>query len=481
MSHLHKIIDGADFLNQSILSINDFLYSKLIIIIILLVGIVFTIRGRGMQFTFLPEMFRVLTDKATIDGKGKKGVSSFQAFTISAASRIGTGNIAGVATAIALGGPGAVFWMWIMALVAAASSFVESTLAQLYKIQDGENFRGGPAYYMERGLKARWMGIIFAIAITLCYAFVFNAVQTNTIAASMDNSFGVNKIFVGIGVVLLTAMIIFGGIKRIVSVTQWLVPVMAIAYIGVALLIIALNITALPSVFALIFEEAFNFKAGIGGLIGGAILQGFKRGLFSNEAGLGSAPNAAATANVTHPVKQGLIQTLGVFVDTMLVCTSTAAIVLLSDAYKTAGTNSRIDITQQSLISQLGDWAGIFLTIAIFLFAFSSVIGNYYYGETNLEFIKKSKTLMVFYRILVLAFVMFGALAEVSLVWNLADFFMAIMALINLIAIFLLQGKAFRLLKDYRRQRKEGKDPVFHAESMPDLDNIDIWKKENKD
>lgn len=469
-----------DWLDNFILTVNDYLYSYVIIAIILIVGIFFTVRGRGMQFTLFPEMFRVLTDKATIDGKGKKGVSSFQAFTISAASRIGTGNIAGVATAIALGGPGAVFWMWVMALIAAASSFVESTLAQLYKIRDGNDFRGGPAYYMQRGLNKRWMGIAFAIAITLCYGFVFNAVQTNTIAASMGNSFGFDKVWVGIVVVILTAMIIFGGVQRIVQVTQWLVPVMAIAYIGIAIVIIILNFTSLPSVFALIFEKAFTFEAGAGGAVGAAIMQGFKRGLFSNEAGLGSAPNAAATANVSHPVKQGLIQTLGVFVDTMLVCAATAAIVLLSGVYQNVdGQNSRVDITQESLVVQLGDWAGIFLTVAIFMFAFSSVIGNYYYGETNLDFIKKSKKMMLFYRLLVLGFVMFGAMAKVSLVWNLADFFMAIMALINLVAIFMLNKTAFRLLKDYRAQRKKGKDPVFYADTMPDLKNIECWDRKD--
>lgn len=471
-----------DQLDKMILNINDYLYSYVIIAIILIVGIFFTIRGRGMQFTLIPEMFRVLTDKATVEGKGKKGVSSFQAFTISAASRIGTGNIVGVAAAITIGGAGAVFWMWVMALVAAASSFVESTLAQLYKVKDGNDFRGGPAYYMQLGLQKRWMGIIFAIAITLCYAFVFNAVQTNTIATTFNTSFGINEVWMGIIVVILTSLIIFGGVQRIVQVTQWLVPIMAIAYILIALIVIVLNVTALPAMFQLIFKEAFTFDAGTGGLVGAAVMQGFKRGLFSNEAGLGSAPNAAATANVSHPVKQGLIQTLGVFVDTMLVCTATAAIVLLGGVYGTNATSdSRVDITQQSLVGQLGDWAGIFLTIALFMFAFSSVIGNYYYGETNLEFIKKSKKLMFTYRLIVLGCVMFGAVAKVALVWDLADLFMAIMALINLIAIFLLNKTAFRLLKDYRAQRKKGQDPVFYADQMPDLKNIECWDRHRDD
>jgi len=464
-------------LSDFISTMNDYLYSYVLIVLLLFTGLFFTLKSKGVQFRLFPEMFRVLTDKATIKG-GKKGVSSFQAFTISAASRIGTGNIAGVATAIALGGPGAVFWMWVMAFIVAASSFVESTLAQLYKVKDGVNFRGGPAYYMEKGLNKRWMGIIFAIAITFCYGFVFNAVQTNTIAASMQSSFGFDKYWVGIFVAILTAVIIFGGVQRIVSVTQFVVPIMAVAYMAIALIVIILNISEVPAMLKLIVTDAFSWKSGAGGVIGVAIMQGFKRGLFSNEAGLGSAPNAAATANVTHPVKQGLIQTLGVYVDTILVCTATAVIVLLSDVYKMpgAGEDSRIDITQQSLVNQLGDWVGIFLTIAIFMFAFSSVIGNYYYGETNLEFIKESKTMIFVYRIAVVLFLVFGAVAKVALVWNLADLFMAIMAFINLVAILMLYKIAFRLLKNYTDQRKKGKDPIFKAKDMPDLKNIECWE-----
>lgn len=465
-----------DILSNWIDQLNGYLYSYILIVLLLFTGIFFTVKSKGVQFRLFPEMFRVLTDKATISG-GKKGISSFQAFTISAASRIGTGNIAGVATAIAIGGPGAVFWMWVMALIGAGSSFVESTLAQLYKVKDGHTFRGGPAYYIEKGLKKRWLGIMFAIAITFCYGFVFNAVQTNTIAASFSTSFGIDKVWVGVFVAVLTAIIIFGGVQRIANVTQVIVPIMAIAYILVALVVVVLNITEIPSLITLIVSDAFSLQSGIGGLIGGAIMQGFKRGLFSNEAGLGSAPNAAATASVSHPVKQGLIQTLGVFVDTILVCTATAVIVLLSDVYKTAGEDSRIDITQQSLVNQLGDWVGIFLTIAIFFFAFSSVIGNYYYGETNLEFIKNSKKMIFIYRIAVIGFLIFGAYAKVALVWNLADLFMAIMALINLTAILLLYKVAFRLLSHYTAQRKKGKDPVFYASDMPDLDEIECWEK----
>lgn len=466
-----------DQLDKVILNINDYLYSYVIIGIILIVGIFFTLRGRGMQFTLIPEMFRVLTDKATVDGKGKKGVSSFQAFTISAASRIGTGNIVGVAAAITIGGAGAVFWMWVMALVAAASSFVESTLAQLYKVKDGNDFRGGPAYYMERGLQKRWMGIIFAIAITLCYAFVFNAVQTNTIATTFNTSFGINEVWMGIIVVILTALIIFGGVQRIVQVTQWLVPIMAIAYILIALIVIVLNVTALPAMFQLIFKEAFTFDAGTGGLVGAAVMQGFKRGLFSNEAGLGSAPNAAATANVTHPVKQGLIQTLGVFTDTILICSCTAFIILLSGIdYSDKGLTG-IQLTQNALSSQIGELGSIFIAICVLLFAFSSIVGNYYYGESNIEFLSEKKIYLIIYRLFVAGMVLFGSVASLQIVWDLADVFMALMAIINLIAIILLGKFAFKALDDYTKQKKSGiSDPVFKSSSIPELKNADEWK-----
>lgn len=333
--------------------LNNFLYSYLMIYMLIGIGLFFTIRTKFIQFRLLPEMFRVITEKAPIGKNGKKGISSFQAFTISAASRIGTGNVAGVATAIALGGPGAIFWMWLIALIGAASSFIESTLAQVYKIRDGEVFRGGPAYYMQKGLNKRWMGIAFAIAITLCYGFVFNSVQANTIAIAFSNSFGTSRVIMGLILSVLTGLIIFGGLKRIVSITTYLVPIMAIVYIGLALVIMMMNISELPSLFLLIFKSAFGVEEAFAGMIGAAIMNGIKRGLFSNEAGMGSVPNAAATADVSHPVKQGLIQTLGVFIDTLIICTSTAMIVLLSDAYLQADAQS-INLTQASLTEHLG-------------------------------------------------------------------------------------------------------------------------------
>lgn len=457
--------------------INEFFYSYVLIIVLVGAGLSFTIKTKFIQFRLIPDMFRLLTEKATINSNGKKGISSFQAFTISAASRIGTGNIAGVATAIALGGPGAVFWMWIIALIGGASSLIESTLAQVYKVKDRHGFRGGPAYYMEKGLNKRWMGILFAVVITLTYGFVFNAVQANTITIAFEESFGINRIVLGIILSLLTAIIVFGGLKRIVHVTQVIVPVMAIVYIGVALVVVFMNITEIPHVIMLIVKSAFGLEEAFSGMVGAAVMNGIKRGLFSNEAGMGSAPNAAATAAVSHPVKQGLIQTLGVFIDTIFVCSSTAAIVLLSDAYLQADAAS-INLTQLSLADNLGDWSSIFLAIAILMFAYSTIIGNYYYGETNIGFIKESKTALTVFRILAVAFVMFGSVAKVKFVWDLADLFMAIMALINLVAILMLWKVAKPVIYDYLDQRKKGLDPVFNKNNVPHIGEVECWDDE---
>ena len=468
-----------NWFESSLQSVNTFMYSYLLIVLLVVVGVFFTIKTKFIQFRLIPDMFKLLTEKSSNNQSGKKGVSSFQAFTISAASRIGTGNIAGVATAIALGGPGAVFWMWMVALIGGASALIESTLAQVYKVKDGSLYRGGPAYYMEKGLKKRWMGILFAVVITLTYGFVFNAVQANTISIAFKESFGTDRVVVGIILSILTGIIVFGGLKRIVSVTQIIVPVMAIAYIAIALMVVILNISEIPNILILIIKSAFGFEEAFAGMLGAAIMNGIKRGLFSNEAGIGSAPNAAATAAVSHPVKQGLIQTLGVFIDTLLVCTSTAAIVLLSDAYLQSDAAS-VNLTQASLVSNLGEWAGIFLAIAVFLFAYSTVIGNYYYGETNIEFIKESKTILLVFRILVVAFVMFGSVAKVQVVWDLADLFMAIMAIINLLAILMLWKVAKPVINDYLDQRKKGKDPVFYKKNVPNIGEVECWGDEEE-
>ncbi len=453
---------------------NDILWGYLLIALLIIAGIYFTVASGFVQFKYIGEMFRLLTDKETIK-TGKKSVSSFQAFTISTASRVGTGNLAGVASAIALGGPGAIFWMWLIALLGSATAFIESTLAQIYKVKDGESFRGGPAYYMEKALNARWLGIIFAILITFCFGLVFNSVQSNTIASAMNGAFGSDHLIVGLVIAGLTAIIIFGGVHRIAKVTAVVVPIMALIYLVVAVFVLVMNITAIPSVFVLIFESAFGLEQAVGGGIGAAMMMGIKRGLFSNEAGMGSAPNAAATAHVSHPAKQGLIQSLGVFVDTLIICSATALIILVSGEFTSGAVG--IELTQNALASQVGNWASIFVAVAIFLFAFSSIIGNYYYGETNIEFIKKSKISILVYRIAAVGMVLFGATAEFSLVWDMADLTMGLMALMNILVIFLLGKFAFAALKDYGKQRKAGKNPVFLAESIPGLKNVEYWKK----
>ncbi|MGG0719691.1 alanine/glycine:cation symporter family protein [Robertmurraya massiliosenegalensis] len=458
--------------------LNDLMWSYILIVVLIGAGLFFSIKTGFVQLSFFKEMFRILGDKATVSTNGKRGLSSFQAFCISAASRVGTGNIAGVATAIATGGPGAVFWMWLIAFLGAGSSFVESTLAQIYKVKDRDGYRGGPAYYMEKGLNNRFMGIIFAIIITFCFGLIFNSVQSNTISLAFTEAFGVSRTVMGIILAILTAIVIFGGVKRIARFSQIVVPIMALIYLVIALFVVITNITEVPTVFSLIIKNAFGIEEMVGGGIGAAIMMGIKRGLFSNEAGMGSAPNAAATASVSHPVKQGLIQTLGVFVDTILICSATAFMILLSDNFMSGQTG--IQLTQTALSEHLGAWATIFVAIAIFLFAFSSVIGNYYYGETNIEFIKENKSAVFIYRLAVIAMVFYGSIVDLDVVWSLADLFMGVMALINILAIVLLGHIAFKALKDYRGQRSQGKDPVFYKDSIPDITGIESWEERKK-
>lgn len=462
----------VDLLDKYVLAINDVLWTYVIVALLIVAGLYFTIRSRFVQFRFIKEMFRLLGE-----GMGKKdGISSFQAFCISTASRVGVGNIAGVAMAIAIGGPGAVFWMWLIALIGSASAFIEATLAQVYKVKDGDTFRGGPAYYMEKGLNRRWMGILFAILITLCFGLVFNSVQANTITVAFESTYGINRAVLGLIIAAVFAIIIFGGIKRVARFTEWIVPIMAVIYILLALYVVLTNITQLPAVFKQIFAGAFGLEQAIGGGIGAAMMQGIKRGLFSNEAGMGSAPNAAATATVSHPAKQGLIQALGVFVDTLIICSCTSMIVLFSSAF-THDNLSGIEIAQLALNQQVGVWAEHFLTISILLFAFSSLIGNYYYGETNIEFIRENKTWLLIYRLAVIAMVIWGSITQVQVVWDLADLFMGLMAILNLIAILLLGKVAFAVLQNYHQQLKEGKNPSFTSDQIKDLANADCWEK----
>ncbi|MBG9453029.1 sodium:alanine symporter [Lysinibacillus sphaericus] len=452
---------------------NNILWTYCIITLLIAAGLYFSFGTKFVQIRLFPEMFRLIVEKR----EGDSGVSPFQAFTISAASRVGTGNITGVALAIGVGGPGAVFWMWIIAILGMATAFIESTLAQVYKVKDGDTFRGGPAYYMEKALGQRKLGVIFGILLTLSFGFIFNAVQSNTIATSVGEAFNINPTIIGIILVVLTAMIIFGGVHRIVKVTQVLVPVMAVFYLAVALFVIVTNLTEIPAVFKLIFTEAFGLQEAAGGAIGAAIMQGVRRGLFSNEAGMGSVPNAAATANTSHPAKQGLVQSLGVFFDTIMICSATAFIIILAGLYNTGESNGII-LTQNSLAVHVGGWAPYFIAISIIFFAFSSIVGNYYYGESNIEFMNAHKGWMFGYRILVLAMVMFGSLAQVELVWNLADLFMGLMAIINITVILLLGKIAFQVLDDFTMQRNAGKNPVFYAKSIPKLKNTDCWEED---
>ncbi|KEP26762.1 MULTISPECIES: alanine/glycine:cation symporter family protein [Bacillus] len=452
---------------------NDFIWTYIVIALLLGVGVYFTYRTRFLQVRMIKEMLRVLREGR----KEKEGISPFQAFAISMAARVGTGNITGIAIAIAIGGPGAIFWMWIVAIIGSASSFVESTLAQVYKVKDKSGFRGGPAYYMEKGLNKRWMGVLFAILITISFGIVFNAVQSNTITVAFKSSFGLDRLTVGIVMAVIFAAIIFKGIQAIAKASEYIVVVLAVAYIGIAFFVIITNITELPGVISTIVQHAFGFEQFAGGTLGGALLQGIKRGLFSNEAGMGSAPNAAATAVTSHPVKQGLIQAFGVLTDTLIICTSTAFIVLFSDAYKTTNLQG-IELTQASLSQHMGPWASGFLAIMIFLFAFSTLIGNYYYGETNIEFLGANKIWLNIYRIAVIGMVLFGAVATVPVVWGLADLFMGLMVIVNLIAITMLSKVAFAALKDYTRQKKEGKDPIFYKNAVPNNEKIECWDDE---
>jgi AGCS family alanine or glycine:cation symporter len=471
-----------DAVNEWLLTWGDNLWTWIVLPVVVLLGLYFTVRSGVVQFRLIPEMFRTLTDKTPRTESGEpQSVSAFQAFTISAASRVGVGNIAGVGTAIAVGGPGAVFWMWLMAFIGGASSFIESSLAQLFKVRDKDSFRGGPAYYMQRGLKARWLGVWFAIILIVCFPFAFSSLQANTISATVTATVGAESEWlpwgIGIGIALLTGLVVFGGVRRIASVTQFLVPIMALAYLLLGIVVVALHVDRIGPVFAEIFTQAWGFNEVVGAAFGYIVLTGVKRGMFSNEAGLGSAPNAGASAAVTHPVKQGLVQTLGVYFDTFLVCSITAFIILVS--VPDLGNATRgIGLTQDALVSTLGSWSSIALSVIIFLLAFSSILGNYYYGESNIEFITTRPWVLTAYRVLVVAAVLAGSVVGADLVWSFADGVMGLMALTNLIAIGLLSGIAFKLLSDYTRQRRAGRDPVFTRDLLPGVTGIECWEDE---
>ncbi|MBR1665990.1 MAG: alanine:cation symporter family protein [Bacteroidaceae bacterium] len=471
-------------MNEFITQLNDALWSYLLMGALVLCGLWFTWKTRGVQFQMIGEMLRMLADTPPAKDqhsdkeRSMKHISSFQAFAVSVATRVGTGNLAGVATAIAIGGPGSVFWMWVIALLGSATAFVESTLGQLFKQRHAESFIGGPAYYIQKGLHLRWMAVLFAVLITLTFGLAYNSIQSNTICGAMHEAFGWDPAVVGVVLTTMALIIVFGGIHRIANVSSVLVPVMAIGYFLLVVVIIVMNIQSVPHVLKIIVSDAFGLRQSAGGMIGAAIMNGVKRGLFSNEAGEGSAPNVAATATVSHPVKQGLIQALGVFTDTLLVCSCTAFVILISGLYEVPDLNG-IALTQSALQSEIGNWGPTFIAVAIFLFAFSSIIGNYYYGEANIRFMTSSRVVLTLYRLFsggVL--VMFGALASLEVVWNLGDLFMALLTACNLIAIVCLGKYAFRLLDDYREQKRRGiKDPVFHRSLLPEIEKeLECWE-----
>lgn len=443
-------------------------------------GLYFCVRTGVVQVTHFGDMFRAVTENPKgADNEDSEGISAFKAFTISAASRVGTGNVAGVALAVSLGGPGAVFWMWMIALVGGATSFVESTLAQLWKTRDGDTYHGGPAYYMTRGLGWRPVAVVFAVVTFITYGFVYNAIQTNSIVESVGGSLQRDdmtlKVIVGLILAAVTAAIVFGGLERIANVTQIMVPFMAGAYIIVGVIVVVLNIGEVPGMFAEIVTHALGFREIAGATLGAAFMHGARRGLFSNESGQGSAPNAAATATVSHPVKQGLVQTLGVYFDTWVVCSITAFIVLLGPQPVYGEEIAGASFTQAALASEVGAWGTHFVTFILFFLAFSSVIGNYYLAQANVQYLTQSRTALNIFRILVVLCVFGGAIGSLTLVWNLGDTFAATMVFINLAAIIPLGGVAVKLLKNYNEQKKAGVDPVFHRDMLPELRNVEVW------
>ena len=481
-------------------TVSGYLYGQLLAWLLIAAGIWFTVRTRALQLRLFGAMLSAITGSR---GQAEGGISSFQAFTIGLASRVGTGNIVGVALAITLGGPGAVFWMWVVALVGMATGFIESTLAQMYKIRHPEGtFRGGPAYYITRGLGSRRWACVFAVVITFVFGFAYEATQANAIAGVMKGTFGVEPWVTAVVLVLITAPVIFSGITGVAKVAEWMAPVMAGVYALMALVVLALNIDAIPGALWSIIEGAFGLNEAVAGIAGGvtaAALNGIKRGLFSNEAGEGSVPNAAATATVAHPVQQGLIQSLGVFVDTILVCTATALIVLLSGVYTPEGTMALAEVdpqaakdaastlTSESIGHVLGGWAEYLMAAVIFVFAYSSLLGNYTYAQVNMDFLRGTGHKHYGLRTMIVVATVVGSVASLTFVWNLSDVVMGLMAIINIVAIVLLGRWAFGALADWEDQRRrlaagEIEEIRFVAEDNPHLPGDlpgDVWSAQN--
>jgi AGCS family alanine or glycine:cation symporter len=452
--------------------LNEILWGYVLIYGLVAAGLAFTIASRFVQFRYFGAMFGILR-QAFHHEAGH--LSSFQALMLSVAGRVGAGNIAGVAVAITLGGPGAVFWMWIIGLIGMATSYFECALAQLYKNAEPDGtYRGGPAYYIERGLGQRWLAAIFSVLLLVTFGFGFSALQSYTVASSFHDAFGIPTVVTGLALVVVLGLIIFGGVKRIATAAEIIVPVMAIGYILIALVVVLYNITEVPAAFALILSSAFGLEEAFAGGIGAAIAHGVRRGLFSNEAGLGSAPNVAAVAYVRHPANQGIVQAFSVFIDTLIICSCTAFLVLLSDVYTGTGETDGIVLTQASLASQVGEWGRSFVSIALMLFAFTSIMYNYYLGENSLNFFsEENKTLFTGFRVLTLVLVLWGSLQDLTTVFAFADITMGLLAVVNLAAVILLIKVGLRIMRDYDEQKRAGiAHPVFDPGKFPDL-NID--------
>lgn len=463
---------------QIISSINDALYSYILIIVLILGGLFFTFRTKFAQFRLFKEQIKAVTEKPA-DGKG---VSSFQALMVSTASRVGTGNIIGVSTALCLGGFGSVFWMWVIALIGGASALIESTLAQIYKKKGPDGCYGGPAYYIEQALHCRPLAVVFSILLILTYGFGFNMLASYNLQSTFSGyefyNEAVTPWIIGLVIAVLVGYCLIGGGKRIVKVTGVLVPVMGVAYVVISLLIVVLNIKTLPSVFAQIFEGAFDFKAIFGGFSGSCVMYGIKRGLFSNEAGVGSAPNASASADVKHPVKQGLVQVLSVFIDTVIICSATAFMCMSSGVEPSAEIKGA-PYVQAALSETLGAFGPVFITVAMILFAFTTLLGNLYYVDQCVVHIFKkvpSKKIQNAYHIIAALVIFVGAGLSADMLWDIADVTMGAMTLINMPVIFILSKYAVRAINDYVKQRKEGNDPVFRAKDIDLPHDVDYWK-----
>ncbi|WP_423406958.1 alanine/glycine:cation symporter family protein [Heyndrickxia sp. MSNUG] len=469
--------------------LNGILWSTPVIYIILGIGLLFSVLTRFLQVRHIKDMVMLM-----FQGKSSAaGVSSFQALSIALSGRVGTGNIAGTATAIAMGGPGAVFWMWAIAFIGAGSAFVESTLAQIYKVKQDGLYRGGPAYYIEKGLGIRWFAIAFAISALLAMALLMPGIQSNSIAIGMENAFGVSKSVTGLIVIALLGLIIFGGVKRIANVAQYTVPFMALGYILVSLVIIAMNITELPAVFALIFKSAFGADSMFGGILGSAIAWGVKRGIYSNEAGQGTGPHAAAAAEVSHPAKQGLVQAFSVYIDTLFVCSATAFMILFTGMFNTVGPDGKSFIvenlsgveagpgyTQAAVDSVIPGFGAGFVAVALFFFAFTTIMAYYYMAETNIAYLlrgRDGRVPMFILKVVILGATFYGAIKEASLAWALGDAGLGLMVWLNLIAIILLAKPALIALKDYEAQKKQGLDPVFNSKKLG-IKNAEYWEEE---